>query len=457
MPNIFITDSFVYSAKCPPEKDQEIFWDHPKGPDGRVRNGAVPGLGLRVTANGIKSFVHAYTFRGRRKRKVLGSINIMDIASARLAVNQRLQQLAAGENPDIDGADQDRADLLTVRDIIDLYWEKRMSGLSESHQYQFALHVAAWHKRPPRLQTRRGRNISKSYVDFGTMFADRDFASIKPLDIERFTSQFQSPHSHNSALKLTAALYNWAIRMQVVDMRNPCDPIRERKVVRQRRNYSTEQIERIAHHIFNPVLECLPEIAGPDGTARRDAGLRKAHVAVATDQMTELCNFMGILLLTMARPNELQKAEFAHFDLEQLIWHKHNTKGIKLSRATYEYAYRSVPIHPRVASMIRSQRARWPASALVFPSHADLSKPRDNFRKGLARFKSLPGVPAHFQLYDLKRIAISLMLTGYGVSREAVSHYVDHKGNLETTMIYDLGLVDPLRPVTEKLGDILGV
>ena len=92
MPNIFITDTFVYTAKCPPEKDQEIFWDHPKGPDGRIRNGAVPGLGLRVTANGIKSFVHAYTFRGRRKRKVLGSINIMDIASARLAVNQRLQQ-----------------------------------------------------------------------------------------------------------------------------------------------------------------------------------------------------------------------------------------------------------------------------------------------------------------------------------------------------------------------------
>ncbi|MBB3134186.1 hypothetical protein FHS26_001902 [Rhizobium pisi] len=66
-------------------------------------------------------------------------------------------------------------------------------------------------------------------------------------------------------------------------------------------------------------------------------------------------------------------------------------------------------------------------------------------------------MPDYFQLYDLKRIAISLMLAGQGVSHEAISHYVDHKGNLETTMIYDLGLVDPLRPVTEKLGDLLGV
>jgi hypothetical protein len=49
------------------------------------------------------------------------------------------------------------------------------------------------------------------------------------------------------------------------------------------------------------------------------------------------------------------------------------------------------------------------------------------------------------------------MLTGQGVSREAVSHYVDHKGNLETTMIYDLGLVDPLRPVTQRLGELAGL
>jgi len=31
-----------------------------------------------------------------------------------------------------------------------------------------------------------------------------------------------------------------------------------------------------------------------------------------------------------------------------------------------------------------------------------------------------------------------------------------HKRNLETA-IYDLGLVDPMRPVTEKLGNLLGL
>ncbi|SFP58512.1 protein of unknown function [Mesorhizobium sp. NFR06] len=207
----------------------------------------------------------------------------------------------------------------------------------------------------------------------------------------------------------------------------------------------------------DPSIEVLPEVDHLEGFAKRDMALTKARLVTANDQMLELCNFRGILFLTMARPSDLAKAEFEHFELETLVWHKHNTKGIKLSRSLYEYAYRSVPIHSRVAAMVRAQRQRWPDSKLLFPSHTDQSQPRDNFRKSLDRFKALPGVPKHFQLYDLKRIAISLMLTGQGVSHEAISHYVDHKGNLETTMIYDLGLVDPLRPVTERLGALLGI
>ncbi|WP_245451942.1 hypothetical protein [Mesorhizobium waimense] len=155
--------------------------------------------------------------------------------------------------------------------------------------------------------------------------------------------------------------------------------------------------------------------------------LVKRQVLTANDQMQELCNFMGIRFLTMPRPSDLAKAEFGHFDLEKLVWPKHNAKGIKLPRSLYEYTYRAVPIHLRVAGMVQA-----------------------NVCAGL-KAKSCSRVPDH-QLYDLKRIAISLMLTGQGGSHEAISHYVDHKGDLETTMIYDLGLIDPLLPATERLG-----
>ena len=457
MPKFYLTDTLVLTANCPTGKDQEIYWDYPVGTDGHIRNGSVSGLGLRVTALGNKTFVHAYQFNGKRYRKALGSTILLNVASARLSVGQRERQLEAGENPDFDGEDPRRAHLLTVREAIDRYWESHIHGLSEGYREVFALFVARWRRRAPRTESRRGHNIKRGYTDFGTMFADRPFVSIKPLDIERYQRQFTSPYSHNNGLTHVTALFNWAIRMQLVDMRNPCSPIRARKVLRRRRDYSTEQIKQIASYIFYPVLELVPEIDALSGSQKRNAALVKASVQGGNDQMLELCNLMGILFLTMARPSDLATAKFEHFDLDKLIWHKHNTKGIKLSRSVYEYAYRSVPIHARVADMVRAQRARWPESELLFPSHTDASQPRDNFRRGLARFKALSDVPDYFQLYDLKRIAISLMLAGQGVSHEAISHYVDHKGNLETTMIYDLGLVDPLRPVTEKLGKLLGV
>ncbi|WP_157179905.1 integrase family protein [Rhizobium sp. CCGE 510] len=452
-----MTDTFVFNAKCPEEKDQEIYWDYPRGEDGHIRNGSVAGLGLRVTALGNKSFVHSYLFNGKRYRKAIGSTIVCNVASARLAVGQRERQLETGENPDFDQADSRRAHRLTVREAIDRYWESHICELSEGHRKSFALFVAKWRRRTPQSATRRGHNTRKGYTDFGTMFSDRPLSSIKPVDIERYQKQFVSPYMYNSALRHLLALFNWAIRMQLVDMLNPCTPIRLRKVVRKRRDYSTEQIRQIAAQIFYPAFEIVPEITNLSGPTKRNMALVKAGILGANDQMMELCNFMGILFLTMARPSDLAVAKFEHFDFEKLVWHKHNTKGIKLSRAAYEYAYRTVPIHHRVADMVRAQRARWPESELLFPSHTDPVLPRNNFRKGLARFKALPGVPEHFQLYDLKRIAISLMLAGQGVSHEAISHYVDHKGNLETTMIYDLGLVDPLRPITEKLGDLLGV
>ncbi|WP_261338102.1 hypothetical protein [Rhizobium leguminosarum] len=131
-----------------------------------------------------------------------------------------------------------------------------------------------------------------------------------------------------------------------------------RKVVRKRRDYSTEQIRQIAGQIFYSVLEVVPEIEDLTGFQKRNAALAKAAAQTANDQMLELCNLMGILFLTMVRPSDLATAKFEHFELETLVWHKHNTKGIKLSRAAYEYAYRSVPIHSLVVQMVRAQRAR---------------------------------------------------------------------------------------------------
>lgn len=456
MPKLFLTDTFVKNARCPASKTQELYWDNPRTLDGRIRTGAIKGLGIRVTSNGSVTFVHSYMFNGKRYRHGLGDAANMNVASARLLVNQRENQISEGENPEKKRINPRHKHGLTVKDILNRYYQTKAVDYSLQYLEHFHNYVTPWHKPVPRLATRRGHNIKQSYLAFGLMFMDEPMVNITPSDIEAFMKQFSAVGTYNKVLAVVKAIFNWAIRMQLIDMRNPCDPFDKRKFVRRKREYEPAQIEAIARLIFNPTQLPLPAISGEGATKKRLA-LEQGYVTTYNEQMIETCNFMGVLFLTLARPIELMRAEFSHFDLDRLIWHKHNTKGMKLSKSIYEYEYRSVPIHTKVADLIRVQRERWPHSKYVFPLPKDSSQMRDNFRKGVLQFRKLEGVPDYFQMYDLKRIGISLMLVGQGVRREDVSHYVDHRGNIETTMIYNLGLVDPMRPVANQLGKILGV
>jgi integrase len=343
----------------------------------------------------------------------------------------------------------------TFGEVIDAYFSQHLSSKGKSHKSEFGLLIAPWVLEKPKNPKRGKKRQHRATI--GESLQDVPMRDITPRHVGPFIQQIRSNSVSNNALQQLKALFNWAIRMQIVDMRNPCDPFQKRKIIKQRRDYTPEQVKEIAWHVFNPPIRPVVNLEDLKGEKKRLAALRAGQLTQQYAQLAELCVLMGILFLTMARPAEVKHARCEHFDLEKLIWHKHNTKGIKLSRAAYEYEFRSVPIHPKVAELVRIQRARWIDSGLLFPNHSNPTQPRDNFNRSLQRFKKLEGVPEYFQLYDLKRMGISLMIAGQGVRREDISHYVDHRGNLDTTMIYDLGFVDPMRPVTHKLGELLGV
>ncbi|SMR82210.1 Phage integrase family protein [Aliiroseovarius halocynthiae] len=422
----------------------------------KTRNGSVSGLGLRVTAHGAKSFVHSFRFNGKHRRSVIGCPDTMNVTSARFMVLQRNNDIAAGIDPDENmKTDYRKKYGETLGDVIDAYFEQHLPSKAPSHHAEFSRLIAPWTRATPKNRNRGAKRSTR--LTLGEMYRDTLVADLTPQHIGPYLQRISADSIANNTLRQLRALFNWVIRMQIVDMRNPCSPFQMRKMIKQRRDYTPEQVKEIARHVFNPPMRQVVSLEGLSGREKQVAALKAGHATQNHDQLVELCNYMGILFLTMARPIEVKTARFEHFDLDRLIWHKHNTKGIKLSRSTYEYAFRSVPIHPKVAELVRHQRARWPESDLLFPNHADQMQPRDNFQRAIKRFKQLDGVPSHFQLYDLKRMAISMMMVGQGVRREDVSHYVDHRGNLDTTLIYDLGFVDPLRPVTQKLGEVLGV
>lgn len=454
MSQYFLTDSVVKVATCPEPKQQEIIWDSPIDQNGKVHHGSIAGLGLRITQKGRKAFIHSYHFNGRRARHVLGDVSVMNVASARLTVQKREIEISQGNNPATQFINYKQVHTLTISEVIDDYFSGRLVRLSKGHQLKFRALIAPWVI--PSAVSAKGGPMRKPHAAFGTQYKDMPIETVTPRLISSYVNTIASDHQANSALGYLKAMFNWALKMQLIDMRNPCNPIEFRRLVRKRRNYTPKQIRTLTRVVFKPEMLSYPELPEPrDGKETRRNALEIGNITQANEQMTEFCHYMGILLLTMARPKEVREAEFDHFDLEELVWHKHNTKGLKLSRSISEYEYRSVPIHPRVADIVIRQRKRWPEAKYVFPCHLDPERPRNNFQRAIQRFKVLPDVPDYFQLYDLKRIAISLMITGQGVSRDAVSHYVDHRGNLDTTLIYDLGFVDPMRPVTKRLGELL--
>ena len=439
---VFLTDQIVQTAICPEGKSQEIYCDNAKGQDNKIYNGSVPGLGLRVTAQGAKSFVHAYRFNGKPKRQVIGSPDHMTVASARLLVQQRNHDLEAGINPEANKKVNFRQKHgETLGEVIEAYVAQHLAHTSAKHRNEFASLVAPWMREQPKNPTRGGK--PKKRVTIGEDLRDFLAADITPRHVAPYLNKIQSDSVANSTLRHLKALFNWAIRMHILDMRNPCDPLAKRKIVKQRRDYLPEQVRDIAWLVFNPPMRKAVNLEGLSGREKQIAALTAGHAAQEYEQLTELCNFMGILFLTMARPTEVRHAQFDHFDFTRLVWNRHNTKGMKLSRSTYEYAFRAVPIHPKVAELIKVQRAKWPDSKYVFPNHSDPTQPRDNFQRALRRFKKLDGIPEHFQLYDIRRMAVSMMIAGQGMMREDVSHLLDHS-SLSTTMIYDLGFVDPL-------------
>jgi len=63
------------------------------------RDTELPGLGLRVTARGVKSYVVEYRQRGRKHRVTLGRHGVLTVDQARKLAKRELYSVAAGEDP----------------------------------------------------------------------------------------------------------------------------------------------------------------------------------------------------------------------------------------------------------------------------------------------------------------------------------------------------------------------
>ncbi|MDD9920431.1 MAG: tyrosine-type recombinase/integrase [Alphaproteobacteria bacterium] len=380
----------------------------------------------------------------RKDIGIADHVNHKSVAVARSVVIIRSRKIELGQNPDEDSVDYKQHHELTIGSLLEKYFAEHISSKSLKHQQKFATYMDERVRDELRKgeKSNRGRNKINQAGTFLQNFGVLRVSDLTPLKVKQYHSSFKSASGANAMLECAKAMFNWGIQMQLVICVNPCTAVKPRKVIKEKRDYSSEDIRKIRDAIFQP-----PAILAEQGK-RTEAQLKQQN-----EGMQELCRYLGILLLTMARPSEVLNAQYSHFDHEGLVWKKHMTKGIKLSNQD-EYSFRAIPIPQAVSDLIRQQKELHPKCSYIFPQrNADL--PRDNFRKSFDTLKRVSQLPEQLQIYDLKRIAISTLLMEKGLDPKYVSHYVDHKGNLDTTRIYDLGLVDLMRPVSEAASRVL--
>jgi site-specific recombinase XerC len=117
-------------------------YDLPDGP------GGVPGLMLRVSERGAKSFALRYRIGGRQPRLTLGSASTMTLSEARAAARAILEQVEQG----IDPAAENEAKPDTVKAVVATYVERRLKPRTRTWQDVEALLrrdvVARWGERP---------------------------------------------------------------------------------------------------------------------------------------------------------------------------------------------------------------------------------------------------------------------------------------------------------------------
>jgi len=74
--------------------------DAKKGDKTRIEwDDTVKGLGLRITANGVKAFILDYRIHGSKRRMTLGRVSELDLTAARDKATTALQLVRAGRDP----------------------------------------------------------------------------------------------------------------------------------------------------------------------------------------------------------------------------------------------------------------------------------------------------------------------------------------------------------------------
>jgi integrase len=110
---------------------------------------ATPGLALRVTENGVKSWSVLYRHRGRLRRLTLGGADVVKLADARSRARDALNAASEGADPAADKQQDKKAETIAdlATEYIERYAKKRKKSWKEDDRILRAEVLPHWKQR----------------------------------------------------------------------------------------------------------------------------------------------------------------------------------------------------------------------------------------------------------------------------------------------------------------------
>jgi integrase len=373
-----------------PAKGNRIFYD---GEDG------VPGFGVRVTANGHRSFVLTYwTKAGRQRRITIGTFPNWTVGAARIEARRLKRLIEQGADPlgDIEEA----RTAPTVADLcarfVEEYLPRNRPGTVANYTALLDRYV-------------------KPHFGNHTKVGDVRFEHIDAL--HRKISKAGRPYAANRTVAVLSRMFSLAIRWGMCDA-NPCRGIERNAEVKRTRYLSGDELTRLT-----------------------------AALAAHADQ--DIANIFRLLLLTGARRGEVLAMRWADVDLGTGIWSK---PGATTKQATDHV----VPLSAPARQLLSELRERQSAKKKVLPefvfsgagSTGHVVSIKKSW-KALCKSADISGLRIH----DLRHSFASQLASG-GASLPLIGALLGHT-QPSTTHRYAHLFQDPQRAAVEKVAAII--
>lgn len=286
------TSERVASFKCKPGAKQSIFWD-----------GKTPGLGLRVTASGAKSYIFQTELHGKTLRLTIGDQRAWSISEAQEEANRLKVKTDQGIDPRQEAAEEKAAkqaaeetkkaqkarETVTVAKAWNEYIEAMQStwGKLHLHDHMRAMQSGGEKRTRSNKLTEPGTLASLATVRLIDLTNERLIAWAKAEGTKR-------PARARNARTLLSTFLNWCISHPIYGQIIATNPA---------------QSKEIKKYLGKP-------------TAKNDALQREQlpawFKAIKQIQNPVISAYLQALLLTGARPNELITLKWEDVDFQWL-------------------------------------------------------------------------------------------------------------------------------------------